>query len=134
MRERARFSYVSFGWPEPVSIVSKGYVGTGGVWCFAARTTLEIVAMLVALPGLRHWSARSVVYVGRSGSSIIAVRLRPTWIQPPGEVRELWRVPLAAVRMTDRAVGNFSLVDFDGHPVWVPTDEIDSLLAGRRTT
>ena len=60
--------------PRPLSLVGE-----------VARTTLEMIALFSALPGLKHWSARSVVYVGRSGRSIIAVRLRPTWIQPPGE-------------------------------------------------
>lgn len=132
-REKARFSYVGFGWPGPVSIASKGYAGSGGAWCFVARTTLEMIAIFSALPGLKHWSARSVLYVGRSGRSIIAVRLRPTWIRPPGEAEEVWRAPLDAVVVTARTFGFFSLVDFGGHPVWVLTDELDSLLAGRRT-
>lgn len=132
-REKARSSYLEFDWPEPVSIASKGYAGSGGAWCFVARTTLEMIALFSALPGLKHWSARSVVYVGRSGRSIIAVRLRPTWIQPPGEVKELWRAPLDEAVVTARTFGFFSLVNFGGHPVWVLTDEIDSLLAGRRT-
>jgi len=124
---------LEFDWPEYVSIASKGYAGSGGAWCFVARTTLEMIALLSALPGLRHWSARSVVYVGRSGRSIIAVRLRPTWIQPPGEVKELWRTPLDTAVLTKRTFWSCSLVDFGGHPVWVLTDELDSLLAGRLT-
>jgi|GEM_PF-4276439 len=131
-REKARSRYLEFDWPEHVSIASKGYAGSGRAWCFVARTTLEMFALFSALPGLKHWSARSVVYVGRSGRSIIAVRLRPTWIQPPGEVKELWRAPLDAAVVTARTFGFFSLVDFGGHPVWVLTDELDSLRAGRR--
>ena len=132
MRQKARSSYSEFDWPEPVSIASKGYAGSGGTWRFVARTTLETIAMLSALPGLKHWSARSVVYVGRSGGWIIAVRLRPTWVQPPGEVKEVWRAPLNAVVVTERTFGFYSLVDFGGRRVWVLTDELDSLLAGRR--
>jgi hypothetical protein len=132
-REEARSSYLEFDWPEPVSIASKGYAGSGGAWCFVARSMLEMIALFSALPGLKHWSARSVVYVGRSGGSIIAVRLRPTWIQPPGEVKAVWRAPLDAVAVTARTFGLSTLVDFGGHPVWVLTDELDSLLAGRRT-
>ena len=130
-RGKARSSYLEFGWPEHVSIASKGYAGSGGAWCFVARTTLEMIALFSALPGLKHWSARSVVYVGRFGRSIIAVRLRPTWIQAPGDVKELWRAPLDEVVVTARTFGFFSLVDFGGHPVWVLTDEFDSLLGGR---
>ena len=132
-RAKARSGYLEFDWPEHVSIASKGYAGSAGAGCFVARTTLEVIALFLALPGLKHWSARSVVYVGRFGRSIIAVRLRPTWIQPPGEVKEVWRAPLDAVAVTARTFGFFSLVDFGGHPVWVLTDELDSLLAGRRT-
>ncbi len=130
-QEKARSSYVEFDWPERVSIASKGYAGSGGAWCFVARTTLEMIALFSALPGLKHWSARSVVYVGRSGRSIIAVRLRPTWIQPPGVVKEVWRAPLDDVVVTARTFGFFSLVDFGSHPVWVLTGELDSLLGSR---
>jgi hypothetical protein len=133
LRARLRASYPEFDWPEPVSIASKGYVGSGGAWCFVARTTLETIAYFSALPGLKHWSAHSVVYVGRSGQSIIAARLRPTWIAPPREVKEAWRTSLDAAVVTGRTFGFFSLVDFGGHPIWVLTDELDSLLAGRRT-
>lgn len=131
-REKVRASYLEFDWPEHVSPASKGYAGSGGAWCFVARTTLEMVALFSALPGLKHWSARSVMYVGRSGRSIIAVRLRPTWIAPPREVEELWRTSLDAVVVTARTFGFFALVDFGGHPVWVLMDELDDLLAGRR--
>lgn len=86
-----------------------------------------MVATLLALPGLRHWSARSVVYVGRVGRSITAVRLRPTWVQPSREVTVLWTVPLGAVVVTSRKFGFFSLVDCGGHPVWVLTDELAGL-------
>jgi hypothetical protein len=130
---RARAGYLEFDWPEHVSIASKGYAGSGGRWCFAARTTLEIIAYFSALPGLKHWSARSVVYVGRSGQSIIAARLRPTWIAPPRELKELWRTSLDAAVVTARTLGHISLVDFGGHPVWVITSDLDDLLAGRRT-
>lgn len=131
-RETARASYADFDWPEPVAIASKGYVGSGGAGCFVARTTLETIAIFSALPGLRHGSARSVLYLGRSGGTIIAVRLRPTWTRAPREVTQAWRAPLDAVVVTARTFGFFSLVDFGGHPVWVLTDELDSLLAGRR--
>ncbi len=133
LREQARAGYREFDWPETIFVASKGYAGAGGAWCFVARTTLEMVAIFSALPCLRHWSARSVVYVGRSGREFIAVRLRPTWFQPPREVTEVWRAPLDAAVVTDRTFGFFSLVDFGAHPVWVLTDELESLFAGPRT-
>jgi hypothetical protein len=50
--------------------------------------------MLTSLPGLEHWSARSVLYVGRSDGGFTAVRLRPRWNAVAGKVYEAWRAPL----------------------------------------
>lgn len=127
----ARAGYLKLDWPEAVHVASKGYEGSGGSWRFVWRTSLESIAMLTSLPGLEHWSARSVLYVGRSDGLLIAVRLRPRWNAVAGKVREVWRTPLDTAEVTERTFGHYSLVVFGGHPVWVLTSQVASLLGGR---
>jgi hypothetical protein len=131
MLAEARAGYLKLDWPEAVHVASKGYEGSGGTWRFVWRTSLELIAILTSLPGLKHWSARSVLYVGRSSGSLIAVRLRPRWIAGAGEVHEAWRTPLGTAEATGRTFGYYSLIAFDSHPVWVLTSEVGSLLGGR---
>ena len=61
-REKARSSYLEFDWPEHVSIASKGYAGSGGAWCFVARTTLEMIALFSALPAIQARYVAAFLY------------------------------------------------------------------------
>ncbi len=127
----ARAGYLKLDWPEAVRVASKGYEGSGGSWRFVWRTSLESIAMLALLPGLRRWSARSVLYVGRSDGLLIAVRFRPRWNAVVGKAHEVWRTPLDTVEVAKRTFGHYSLVVFGGRPVWVQTSQVESLLGDR---
>ena len=131
MLAEARAGYCKFDWPEAVHEASKGYEGSGGAGRFVWRTSLECIATVTLLPGLAHWSARSVLYVGRSGGGFTAVQLRPRWSSFTRDVHVVWRTPLDTAAVTKRMFGHYSLVVFGGNPVWLVTSEVESLVGGR---
>ena len=123
--------YLTLDWPEAVHAAVKGYEGSGRSCRFVWRTSLATMATLGMLPGLAHWSARYVLYVGRSDAGFTAIQLRRRWNAFTRDVREVWRTPLDTAVVTKRTFGHYSVVVFGGHPVWIVTSEVESLVGGR---
>jgi len=69
-----------------------------------------------------------VLYVGRSDAGFTAIQRRPGWSYVHRQTHEVWRAPPGTAAITGREFGKYSLVEFGGHPVWLLTDDLRSLL------
>lgn len=131
MRERE--TYRGFSWPRSVHVAARGYRGDGGVAGVIARGLVELVAQADVLPGFSRWSARHVVYVGRAGDELIAVRKGSEPNAWDRNVTELWRARLGALKRVRGRVGWLALFDAEGHRVWLWESDAEALMRPQAT-